>query len=73
MESEMSTPILEKAEIAGLLHAGVSVMRALGDREGEAVVLSNIGTVYKDLGDQQKAMEYGSQALTIRREWAIAN
>jgi tetratricopeptide (TPR) repeat protein len=37
------------------------------DRNGEAVTLSNIGAVYSDLGEKQKALDYFQQALTLRR------
>ena len=40
----------------------------LGDRGGEAYTLSNIGGVYYDLGQKEKALEYYNQALPMRRE-----
>ena len=39
--------------------------REVGDREGEAVTLSNIGNVYSELGEKQKALDYYSQALSL--------
>ena len=43
------------------------MMRAAGDRSGEARALSSIGSIYDDLGEMQKAIEYYSQALPIRK------
>jgi tetratricopeptide (TPR) repeat protein len=34
------------------------LMRAAGDQRGEAMTLTNIGTVYNLLAEQQKALEY---------------
>ncbi|MEG4587977.1 CHAT domain-containing protein, partial [Microcoleus sp. MOSTC5] len=41
--------------------------RATGDRRGEAATLNNIGLVYSDLGEKQKALEYYSQSLPLSR------
>ncbi|MCC3457648.1 CHAT domain-containing tetratricopeptide repeat protein, partial [Microcoleus sp. PH2017_08_TRC_O_A] len=43
------------------------LFRAASDRSGEAVNLNNIGQVYSDLGEKQKALEYYSQSLTLSR------
>ncbi|HEY6805285.1 MAG TPA: CHAT domain-containing protein [Pyrinomonadaceae bacterium] len=43
------------------------LMRAAGDQRGEGMTLTNIGTVYNLLAEQQKALEYLDQALTIWR------
>jgi tetratricopeptide (TPR) repeat protein len=40
--------------------------RAAGDRGNEAATLSNIGEVYRGLGEPQRALEYYGQALPIR-------
>jgi CHAT domain-containing protein len=40
---------------------------AVGDRDGEAITLNNIGHVYGDLGERQKALNYYNQALPLRR------
>jgi tetratricopeptide (TPR) repeat protein len=45
--------------------------RAVGDRGGEATTLHNIGLVYSDLGEKQKALDYYNQALPILR--AVGN
>ncbi|MDB9513042.1 CHAT domain-containing protein, partial [Kamptonema animale CS-326] len=39
----------------------------VGDRAGEATSLNNIGLVYSELGEKQKALEYYSQSLPLRR------
>jgi tetratricopeptide (TPR) repeat protein len=39
----------------------------VGDRGGEAATLNNIGGVYSDLGEKQKALDYYNQALPISR------
>ena len=39
----------------------------MGDRGGEAGTLNNIGAVYDDLGEKQKALDFYNQALPIRR------
>jgi tetratricopeptide (TPR) repeat protein len=41
--------------------------RMVNDRRGEATTLNNIGFVYDDLGEKQKALDYYNQALPIRR------
>ena len=38
-----------------------------GDKAGEAVTLNNIGAVYNELGEKQKALEYFNQSLPLRR------
>jgi CHAT domain-containing protein/tetratricopeptide (TPR) repeat protein len=43
------------------------LMRAAGDQRGEAMTLTNIGTVYNLLAEQQKALDYLDQALTVWR------
>jgi len=43
----------------------LKLFRAVGDRSGEASTLRNIGTVYDDLGEEQKAQEYYATALSV--------
>ncbi|WP_445251512.1 CHAT domain-containing protein [Microcoleus sp. Pol14C6] len=45
----------------------LKLYRSAGDRDGEAVSLNNIGSVYSALGEKQKALEYYSQSLTLYR------
>jgi len=43
------------------------LMRDAGDRRGEAMTLTNMGTVYNLLGEPKKALEHINQALTVWR------
>lgn len=43
------------------------LMRDAGDRRGEAMTLTNIGSIYNLLGEPQKALEHLDQALTVWR------
>ena len=43
------------------------LMREVGDRRGEAMTLTNMGTVYNSLSDPQKALDHLDQALTVWR------
>ena len=43
------------------------LMREAGERRGEAMTLTSMGTLYNSLGEQQKALEYLEQALTVWR------
>ncbi|MEG4850975.1 CHAT domain-containing protein [Microcoleus sp. B5-D4] len=45
----------------------LKLYRKAGDRRGEATTLSNIGSVYSDLGEKQKALEYFGQSLPLWR------
>ncbi|WP_293349950.1 MULTISPECIES: tetratricopeptide repeat protein [unclassified Microcoleus] len=45
----------------------LKLFREAGDRSGEAVTLSNIGLVYSDLGEPQKALEYYDRSLPLSR------
>jgi tetratricopeptide (TPR) repeat protein len=42
-----------------------------GIGQGEATTLNNIGAVYSDLGEKQKALEYFTQALALVAPWGI--
>jgi CHAT domain-containing protein len=46
----------------------LAIKRAVNDRFGESITLSNIGYAYENQRDYQKAIEYGQQSLTIARE-----
>jgi CHAT domain-containing protein/Tfp pilus assembly protein PilF len=41
--------------------------RQAGDRDGEALVLSNLATAYYRLGDHRRSLDYEQQALTLAR------
>ncbi len=43
------------------------IRRAVGDRNGEAETLTNIGSVYQALGEMRKALEKYNEALPLRR------
>ncbi|NJM46016.1 MAG: tetratricopeptide repeat protein [Alkalinema sp. RU_4_3] len=49
----------------GLSIAPLPISRALGDRSAEATALNNIGRVYDDLREKQKALNYYNQALPM--------
>jgi CHAT domain-containing protein/tetratricopeptide (TPR) repeat protein len=44
--------------------------RLSGDRKGEAKTLSSIGDLYRQIGEERKALEYYNQALGLQRETA---
>jgi CHAT domain-containing protein/Tfp pilus assembly protein PilF len=43
------------------------LMREAGDRRGEAMTLTNIGTIYHLLSEPQKALDHSDQALPVWR------
>ena len=50
------------------LEAALSAACEIGDRPHEAVVLSELGVAYWELGEARKAIEFLEQALVIHRE-----
>ena len=44
----------------------LKLYREAGNRSGEAQTLNDIGVVYNDLGEKQKALEYYSQSDLLR-------
>ncbi|SDU02105.1 CHAT domain-containing protein, partial [Nitrosomonas ureae] len=46
----------------------LAIKRELGDRNGEANSLNNLGIVYKSLGQYPQALNYHQQSLAIRRK-----
>src|SRR5690606_8690691 len=40
--------------------------REVGDKNGEATTLNNIGLAYRSLGEMQQALTYYAQALPLR-------
>jgi tetratricopeptide (TPR) repeat protein len=44
------------------------IVREVKDRSGEATTLNNIGQVYSEIGQPQKALDVFNQALPIERE-----
>jgi CHAT domain-containing protein/Tfp pilus assembly protein PilF len=57
----------EKQKALEYYNQALPLLRAVGDRGGEAMTLNNIGAVYSSLGEKQKALEYYNQALPLRR------
>lgn len=58
---EALTSAIAKAEEA------LKLYRSAGDRLQEAIILNNIGFVYTNLGEQQKALQYFNQSLPVSR------
>ena len=59
---------IQKWQEARLLYRAVGDSEALRrNRGGEATTLNNIGAVYSDLGEKQKALDFYNQALPLMR------
>ena len=52
----------------GYQEQALAISREIGDRHGEGLSLSNLGTTYSDLGQVEQAIEHYEQALAIARE-----
>ena len=50
------------------LNAFLAIKKEIGDRTGETTLLSNIGIIYKNLGQYAKAIDIYQQALSISKE-----
>ncbi|NER04791.1 MAG: tetratricopeptide repeat protein, partial [Okeania sp. SIO3C4] len=46
----------------------VAVFRKIGDRQGEAQSLNNLGSAYSSLGEYEKAIEVHQQSLAIGKK-----
>ncbi|MBW4497169.1 MAG: CHAT domain-containing protein [Oscillatoria princeps RMCB-10] len=57
----------EKQKALEFYNQALPLIRAVGDREGEATTLNNIGGVYNSLGEKQQALEFLNQALPLLR------
>ncbi|UWU50260.1 Tetratricopeptide repeat-containing protein [Limnospira platensis C1] len=57
----------EKQTALDYYNQALPLLRAVGDRGGEATTLNNIGAVYSDLGEKQTALDYYNQALPLFR------
>ncbi|MEG3860510.1 tetratricopeptide repeat protein, partial [Microcoleus sp. herbarium12] len=57
----------EKQKALEYYNQSLPLTRAVGDRDGEATTLNNIGIIYSDLGEKQKALEYYNQSLPLSR------
>ncbi|MDY6806977.1 MAG: CHAT domain-containing tetratricopeptide repeat protein [Cyanobacteriota bacterium] len=51
-----------------LLERSLAIRREISDRPGEAVTLDRLGSVYRDRGNREKALEYYSLSLATARE-----
>ncbi|MEG4407967.1 CHAT domain-containing protein [Microcoleus sp. MON2_D5] len=63
---EQGTAQAKRSAIVKLEEA-LKMYRAAGDRRWEPVIIRSIGTIYSDLGENQKALEYYSQSLPLSR------
>jgi tetratricopeptide (TPR) repeat protein len=50
------------------IEAGLVASRTLGDRKTEGVMLGDLGDIYRNQGQVERALEYYEQALTLARE-----
>jgi CHAT domain-containing protein/Tfp pilus assembly protein PilF len=50
------------------LEQALSVVKVIGDRQGEGIIINNIGEIYRNIGQYPQALKYQEQALLIRRE-----
>jgi len=57
----------EKSRALEYYNQALPLLRAVGDRGGEANTLNNMGLVYDSLGEKSRALEYYNQALPLRR------
>jgi len=57
---------LHPRERIGWLQTAVRAARQLGDRQGEATSLGNLGTAYRALGEYRRAIEFHEQDLAMR-------
>jgi tetratricopeptide (TPR) repeat protein len=56
------------AEAAAFLEHALQVRREIGDRQGQAAGLSDLSLLYHHLGDDESALNYGQQALSLIEE-----
>ncbi|KAL9986905.1 hypothetical protein ACROYT_G001118 [Oculina patagonica] len=55
-------------EAKELYKRAVTVMKGIGNKNGEAIACEELGTVFESLGDYDKAKEYLEKALAINME-----
>ena len=60
--ARLATPS-QRQEAIRKYEEAIEFYRAAGERAGERLALTNIGVVYNQLGEKQKALEYLNQAL----------
>jgi len=47
----------------------LEIDKEIGYKQGEAIALGNIGDIYRDKGDADKALKYLKQALEIAKKY----
>jgi CHAT domain-containing protein/tetratricopeptide (TPR) repeat protein len=57
----------EKQKALEYLNQSLLLSRVVGNRTGEATILSGLGAIYSDLGEKQKALEFFNQSLLLSR------
>jgi CHAT domain-containing protein/Tfp pilus assembly protein PilF len=70
-QAEQQTQQGEPQRALEFLNKALPIARAVGDRNGEAATLNNIGEVYNTIGQPQRALEFYNEALPIER--AVGN
>ncbi|VXD11466.1 hypothetical protein PL9631_1030054 [Planktothrix paucivesiculata PCC 9631] len=63
----MYSSLGEKQQALDYYNQALPLLRAVGNRGGEANTLNNIGYVYDSLGEKQQALDYYNQALPLSR------
>ena len=58
----------EQQKALGFYNQALPLTRQVGNRGGEAAVLTGIGGVYSNLGEQQKALDFYNLALPLSQE-----
>ncbi len=59
------------AEAERLYPASLTIMKEIGNREGEASSLNNLGSIAKKRGDLDEARSFYTECVRIRREIGI--
>src|SRR5205823_7459753 len=58
----------DRARAVALYDAALESRRALGDRQGAAMLLNNLGFIAQAEGDYERALSLHEEALAVRRE-----
>ena len=46
----------------------MAIQREIGDRDGEATSLSNIGNLFREMGNYEESVEYNARSVEIMRD-----
>jgi tetratricopeptide (TPR) repeat protein len=57
-----------RSEALDYFNHSLAIKRDVGDRNGEATTLNNIGRVYDALGNRSEALDYFNHSLAIKRD-----